>query len=154
MVQQGGAAWGGGNGGWGSPPTAGQTPPNVGPPGVPDASSGWQGGAGPGPVVDGGEPISAPMVWLAVAALLEVIGLVLGLAGDQKPAFDVAGWLVGGFGAISLLAWFTLADSKRRTSAWYSAGPAPAVIRGALALTAVVVVAVNAYGFADWASRR
>jgi hypothetical protein len=155
MVQQGGAAaWGSGNSGWGTPPSEGQPPPSGGPPVAPEPPGAWKGGTGPAPDLNSGEPISAPMVWLAVAGVLEVIGLVFGLAAHQKPALSVAGWLIGGFGAISVLAWFTLADSRRRTSAWYSAGAGPAAIRGVLALAAVVVVAVNAYGFADWASRR
>jgi hypothetical protein len=153
MVQHDGAAvWGSGNGAWGTPSGGAPTPP-TGFSGEPDSTPAWR---PDGPSSNGivGEPISAPMAWLALAGVLELVGLVLGLRAGNSPTLSLAGWIVGGFGAISVLAWFTLADSKRRTSSWYSAGAAPTAIRGALALAAVLVVTINAYDFADWASRR
>jgi hypothetical protein len=106
------------------------------------------------PADTGSGPVSAPVLWLGVAAALEVVGLALGLMSSGSPGLSLAGWLVGGLGAITVLAWFTLADSRRRTSSWYSSSKAAEWTRGTLAVIAVLVVAVNAYQFADWISRR
>ena len=129
------------NTGWGAPVSeaalGGHTPP-----------------APTGAPVDLGGPVSAPVVWLGVVAALEVIGTTLGLLSSRAPLLSILGWLIGGFGAIAGLAWFTLADSARRTSTWYSATAAPATLRAVLAGSAIAVVALNAAQFADWASRR
>lgn len=145
---------GGGAPTWGSSPASGW---GAAPPGTPPAAPGFGQPSQPVDVVPSGSsgaPVSAPVAWLAVAAVLEVVGLVLGLLADGRPLLSVLGWLVGGFGAIGALAWFTLADSRRRTDPWYSTTRAPALARTALAVAAVVVVAVNALQFADWASRQ
>lgn len=129
------------------------------PPGPP---AGFRGPLGPvpgGPASPGGPvdlssgPVNAPVVWLMVAALLEVAGLVLALLSDLRPALSLLGWALGGFGAIGVLAWFTVEDSRRRTDPWYSAAAGPARVRAVLMGTAVLVVALNSYRFADWASR-
>lgn len=145
---------GGGAPAWGSRPDSGWGATS---PGLPPGGPGFGAPARPLDVVPSGSsgaPVSAPVGWLAVAGALEVVGLVLGLLADARPLLSVLGWLVGGFGAIGALAWFTLADSRRRTDPWYSATRAPALARTALAVAAVVVVAVNALQFADWASRQ
>lgn len=162
-------AWGSSpSSGWGTPPSGpAATPPGPGgphgagsaPQGFGTAPQGFASAPRPLDVVPSGSPssgapVSAPVVWLALAAVLEIVGLALGLAAADRPTLSVAGWLIGGFGAIGALAWFTLADSRRRTDPWYSATRMPGVVRGVLAATAVAVVAMNALQFADWASRR
>lgn len=99
-------------------------------------------------------PVSAPVRWLGVVAALEALGTLLGLLSSDAPLLSLLGWLIGGFGAIVGLAWFTLADSARRTDPWYCATAAPGTVRAVLAGLALVVVALNAAQFADWASRR
>ena len=145
---------------WGVDPNAGWGPPNPGPafdgsvPLSAPAPAGWLGQAPTGAPVELGGPVSAPVLWLGLVATLEVIGTVLGLLSADAPTLSVLGWLIGGFGAIAGLAWFTLADSARRTSTWYSSTAAPGTVRAVLAGLAIAVVALNAAQFADWASRR
>jgi hypothetical protein len=91
---------------------------------------------------------------LVLAGGLELLGLAFGLAAAGRPALSLAGWALAGFLAISVLAWFTVRDSTRRTDPWYSSGSGPTRARAVLVAMAVLVVALNSYRFADWLSRR
>jgi hypothetical protein len=93
-------------------------------------------------------------MWLFLALGLLVVAVVLGVLAGGKPALSVAGWFLAGFGAIGMLAVFTVSDTRRRANPWYSPGPLPSRLRGALALLSLAVVALNAWQFADWAGRR
>jgi hypothetical protein len=93
-------------------------------------------------------------MWLFLALGVLVVAAVLGAISHGKPALSVVGWLLAGFGAIGMLAVFTVADTRRRANPWYSPGALPSRVRGGLALLSLVVVAVNAWQFADWAGRR
>lgn len=159
MSQDGASApgWGSSSGGWGNPaPTPGPAPTDsAGQQGIPLTGNVLPGSVLPGGGGSGGvSTVSAPTQWLMAAAGLELVGLVLGALASGKPALSVAGWVLSGFGALGLLAVFTLADSRRRADPWYSSGSGPAALRGVLAITSVLVVALNAYQFADWISRR
>ena len=142
---------------WGTSPGSrwGSTPPSpvALPTPAPLVGSVRPGAPGPGTTASGA-PVSAPVVWLAVAAALEAVGLSLGLMAAGRPVLSVSGWLIGGFAAILALSWFTVVDSRRRTDAWYSTTGAPSAARAVLAGFAVAVVTMNALQFADWASRR
>lgn len=136
----------------GNPPTWGAFPD----PGAvaPSVATAWSGQPPTGAPVGPDSPVSAPVVWLGVVAGLELGGTILGLLASSRPTLSILGWLIGGFGAIGGLAWFTLQDSARRTSSWYSCTTAPGTLRAVLAGFAIAVVALNAAQFAGWASRQ
>ena len=147
-------------GGWGSPPAAPQGAPPGMAAGVPPAPGGFPAAAAtplggpPRPASDStARPVGAPVVWLAAAGALEIVGLALGLLAAGRPVLSLLGWLLAGFGAISLLAWFTVQDARRHTDPWYSGSRAPGRARAVLVVAAVAVVALNSFRFADWASR-
>ena len=99
-------------------------------------------------------PIGPPLYLLAVAVGCVGVALVLGLLGHGSPALSVGGWVLGGFATIGLVAVFTMSDSLRRTDAWYVQNSVAAPFRAAVVVLAVLVVALNAYQFADWLARR
>jgi len=107
-----------------------------------------------GASTDAGTPVGAPIRWLVGAALCVVAAFFLGAGSGEHPALWLAGWVAGGFGTVGLIAWFTVADSRRRTDAWYVVRPAVSRVRTALIVLAAVSVIVNAWRFSDWVSRR
>ena len=144
-------------------PTLGAPPTNTGPPswsfqqpGTSDAASPFGGTSGTSADFEGhpGGPVGAPRQWLAAAAGAVVLGGVIGLLAAGKPVLSVVGWLLAGAVAIGLLAVFTLQDTRRRASIWYTGNQSVAVVRNAILAVAVLVVALNAWQFADWAARR
>ena len=147
-------------GSWGEPPPGGASgwnpapsPPSWG--STPAPESGSWGAPATGPAASGGQASgSAPWIWLLLALGVLLVAILLGLLAHGKPALSIAGWLLAGFGAIGMLAAFTVADTRRRANPWYSPGAAPSRLRGALAFFALAVVALNAWQFADWAGRR
>ncbi|MBN1174766.1 MAG: hypothetical protein JXA67_21580 [Micromonosporaceae bacterium] len=92
--------------------------------------------------------------WLIGAAGCIVVALALGVPGGAGPVVWAAGWLLGGFLGVGLLAAFTLADSRERASCWYTVRPAVFRLRTACVVGAFCAVALNAWRFADWASRQ
>jgi hypothetical protein len=139
--------------------------PNLPPPGAPmglsNSSSGWA----PVSTVqreesaatssgDRNRPLGPPMYLLVVAGLCVVVSVLLGIVGHGKPALAIAGWVIGGFLSVGLLALFTMRDSMRRADAWYMASDFANTLRSLLVAAAVVAVALNAFQFADWTSRR
>jgi hypothetical protein len=99
-------------------------------------------------------PVGPPSVWLVGAAAGLVVGAAFGLLPRLVPWNWVVGWLMGGFAGTGMLAAFTLVDSRRRADSWYAVRPLAGRLRGALILVAIAVVALNAWRFADWWSRR
>jgi len=143
--------------GWAVPPANAPTAnaaPTRGP--VPAASTTITPGFGPQMpgASAGSSQVSAPVTLLGVAGLCVVAALGLGSLAHGRPLLAVIGWVLGGFVSVSVLAWFTLTDSARRADAWYTSRPFPNVLRSCLLVSAVLVVALNAYQFADWKSRQ
>jgi hypothetical protein len=116
---------------------------------LPDSS----GLSAPGPA-GSGTAVGPPLRFLAGAAVCVAASFVLGFLAHQRPGIGLGGWLAGGFGSIGLLAVFTVVDSRRRTDPWYTGRRAVSYARTALILMAALAVALNAWQFADWASRR
>jgi hypothetical protein len=116
--------------------------------GIADAGLGGTGGAGTV------KPIGAPVHWLAGAGVCVVAAFGFGVPSGRHPLLWLTGWGMGGFACVSLLAVFTLADSHRRTDAWYTARPIVSYARTALIVCAALAVSLNAWRFADWMSRR
>lgn len=142
---------------FGSPPPggAGELKEPVSPPAPPGALGRPGHVRPPGGSVDRADgPVSAPVVWLAVAGLLELVAVVLAAVADARPVLSAIGWLLAGFGAIGSLAWFTVEDTRRSTDRWYSRQDWPGLVRAGLILGAVLVVAADSYRFADWAARQ
>lgn len=98
--------------------------------------------------------VAPPVRWLLVAAGWAAVALVLGGRSGPAPWIWLAGWAAGGMLCIGSLAIFVLVDTRRRTSPWYAVRRPIARLHGALVLIGVLAVALNAWRFADWASRR
>jgi hypothetical protein len=98
--------------------------------------------------------VTAPWPWLAAAASCGVIALLLAAGAAERPLLSVAGWLVGGFIAVGLVAAFTLADSRRRADPWYTPRAQWDQLRVGVLGLAVLAVLWNAWAFADWVSRQ
>ena len=123
-------------------------------PAVPPSSNGWS--KSESADVHTATPVAAdvPWPWLAGSALSVLAALALAAQAAGRPLLAITGWLLGGFLAVGLVAGFTLADLRRRSSPWHSSGPGPGALRSAVLLAAVLSVAANAWRFADWAGRR
>jgi hypothetical protein len=102
----------------------------------------------------GNRQVNAPVGLLGIAGVCVLAALTLGGLANGRPLLAATGWVLGGFVAVGVLAWFTLTDSVRRADAWYTAASLPGVLRSSLLLGAVLAVALNAYQFADWKSRQ
>ncbi|MDN5726656.1 MAG: hypothetical protein L0G99_12115, partial [Propionibacteriales bacterium] len=63
----------------------------------------------------------APVQWLALAAGMAVVGLVLALVLGGLPPVAIGAWALAGPVAIGLLAYFMTADLKARAGAVYAA---------------------------------
>jgi hypothetical protein len=105
-------------------------------------------------ISDSIEPVGAPTGWLIGAGACLATAIGLGLIPGQHPVLWTVGWFMGGFACIGLVAAFTLADSRRRASAWYTSRPIVSHARTVLIVFAAIAVTLNAWRFADWASRR
>jgi hypothetical protein len=134
------------------PPGASASPPS--------SASSWLPGSvdlpdtGSGGPVTSGRPLGPPMYLLVLAGACIVASLILGAVAHGKPALAVAGWVVGGFLSVGFLALFTMRDSLRRASSWYMTRDIAGALRSVLVTAAVVGIALNAFQFADWISRR
>lgn len=99
------------------------------------------------------DPVGPPTGILAAAAVLAVIGIVVGSVFWATP-IAVVGWLAAGPLAIGVLAAFTSRDTSRRAAAvylrpdWITAGYAVVIVL----ITAGVVV--GSIGFAMWIGHR
>ncbi|MDT4994076.1 MAG: hypothetical protein QOH97_3968 [Actinoplanes sp.] len=112
------------------------------------------GGSTPAPDALPSRPVGPPAGWLIGAAVSVAVGVVLGLFSGPAPWTCIAGWLIGGFAGVGMLAVFTLVDSRRRADSWYAVRPLAGRLRGMLVLLAIGAVALDAWRFADWWSRR
>ena len=123
------------------------------PSGAPTSGFGDRLGGAPVPS-DGAGPVRPPLVCLGLAGGLEVLALVLATLARGRPVLAVVAWLLAGFGAMSALVLFTVLDARRRTKPWYAPRPSAVLLRAALAVAAVLVVALASYQFSDWLARR
>ena len=110
-------------------------------------------GSTPAPAMSS-RPIGPPAGWLVGAAASVAVGAALGLLPGPIPWTWAAGWLIAGFAGVGMLAVFTLVDSRRRADSWYTVRPLTDRLRGLLVLLAIAAVALDAWRFADWWSRR
>lgn len=91
-----------------------------------------------------GAPASPPLLWLGMAALAVVAGLVVFLLG-RGGTMGVVGWALAGPLAIGLLGVFSTTDAKRAQTGWYRPSSMADIGRGVVIVLALVVVALNAY---------
>lgn len=86
------------------------------------------------------------------ALVLTVVGLIIGLVSDAVPA-AVAGWLIAGPIAITVLGVFLHVDTTRRAAPLYAdTGVVPWLMR-ATVLLSIAAVLVNAYPVAESLAR-
>lgn len=101
-----------------------------------------------------GRQVSAPVSWLAAAAITAVAAIAATPFAGGRPLVSLSGWIVGGFVAVGLVTVFVYRDSVARTNPWYVIKPQLSIFRTIVLVLATVAVALNAFMFADWFSRR
>jgi hypothetical protein len=99
-------------------------------------------------------PSTPPTHWLAAAATAVLLALAVAAFGADRPQGAVLGWLLAGPVCIGLVTIFTVVDAKRRADPWYVRRPAVDRLRVLVLAAALLAVSLNAWFFADWASRR
>jgi len=93
-----------------------------------------------------------PMLWLAVAAVLAVAGIVLPLV-FHGATVGTIGWLLAGPIAIVLLGVFQLRDATSRSTGWYAQSDLADWGRRLVVVLTVVAVALNAWEIANDVAR-
>lgn len=104
---------------------------------------------------DGGalEVAKPPVALLAIAAVLAIVGIALGVLGWDS-WLAIVGWAFAGPIAIGVLALFVAKDTLKRALPTYLRPDGIGVLYAGVAVLVVVGIAVSAYGFALWVGHR
>lgn len=140
------------------PPPAGPPPPGAPYPGVPAPAPDAFGHVAAGPDAGLGTLTTEgpPLGWFGIALGLALMGLVLSLVGafvGGMPATASAGWLLAGPIAIGALAMYNRIDTRRRSTAVYSAPTWAGLLYWVVLAACVVGIGVGAWQLALWAGR-
>lgn len=98
------------------------------------------------------EPSKPPLLWLAISVLFSLGALVLAIVGHGATMGLIA-WVLAGPLAITAVALFTSADSKKRESGWYRPSELAEWGRRIAVVLALVAVALAAWLIANDVAR-
>jgi len=94
-----------------------------------------------------------PPIWMLIVGLVIPLA-TLPLLWGSGPVVHLTGWLIAIAGSLGFLTAFTVVDLKRRARGSYADKPALlATLRIAVAVTGIVVAALQIYPFADAIAR-
>lgn len=94
-----------------------------------------------------------PVLWLAVSALLAVVGLVLALVLGGLPPVAIGAWALAGPVGIGMLALFTTKDLRARAGAVYLAQAWVRPLYWICVVLCLVGAMVAAWKIAEWVGR-
>lgn len=124
----------------------------------PSPEEAWTGASadqGLPPAADLSEPSSAgpPLGFLAVSAVSAAIALALLLTSRSDPRACIAAWFLAGPVTITSIGLFLGADNRRRAADVYYGKTWGKLAYTTLAVVGLVLAAISAWFFADWAGR-
>lgn len=138
---------------WAGAAATGFGPPTFGPPKQPEQGRQqhvFGGNPQPADTIVLGRP---PVVWLAVAGVVALVGAVLAIVAGGSAAFAVVAWLLAGPAAIGVLAVYTVLDTQQRALPVYAQPTWTRAAYGGVLAVAAVGILISAWFIADWIGR-